>query len=110
MHKFVLGENPQAPDTGGLWITKLTDPVAIIEAVLVGEKIHSKKSTVYRTYKYRYTDGVVEEWQLRLHFTAPTANDQFVLKQLLDDAWHWYLSYLIFEDKNIDDEQQISLN
>jgi hypothetical protein len=110
MHKFILGENPQSPDNGGLWIIHLPNPNAIIEAVIDGEKIHSKKAIFSKEYQYQTHDGIVEHWQLRLHhyFSTLFCDDKeaaILAFKMLDDAWQWYKSYLIFEDKNTYESQ-----
>lgn len=110
MHKFILGENPIAPETGGLWIVHLPNPNSIIEAVLSGEKIHSKNALYVKEFQYLNTDGVLELWQLRLHhyFSTLFCDDkeaEVLAFKMLDNAWHWYKSYLIFEDKNIDENE-----
>lgn len=107
MHKFILGENPQAPDSGGLWIIHLPDPKAIIEAVHDADKVHSKKATYSSNYQYVNSDGITENWQLRLYhyFTTgiPTKIEGEALAQkMLFDAWHWFVAYLKWEDNNID--------
>jgi len=67
MHRFLLAENPQAPETGGLWIIHLPEPICIIEAVTNGEKIHAKKAIYTNEFKYINSDGIIENWQLRIH-------------------------------------------
>ena len=62
MHKFILGENPKSPESGGLWIIHLPDPVAIIEAVYDNERSHSKNVSYSRNYSYKNPDGVNEKW------------------------------------------------
>lgn len=107
MHKFLLAENPQAPETGGLWIIHLLDPICIIEAVTYREKIHTKKAIYTNEYNYINSDGITEIWQLRIHhyfttdFNESKEADVLCLK-IMNDAWHWFRAYLIWEDKNID--------
>ena len=108
MHRFVLAENPQAPETGGLWIIHLLDPICIIEAVIFGEKIHTKKAIYTSEFKYINSDGITEDWQLRIHHYFTTDFDERKdakerCEKMMREAWHWYKSYLIWEDKNIDD-------
>lgn len=94
-------------ETGGLWIIHLPNPNAIIEAVLIGEKVHAKNAVYFKEYQYSNSDGILELWQLRLHhyFSTLFCDDKEAEVQafkMLDNAWHWYKSYLIFEDENID--------
>lgn len=109
MHKFILAENPQAPETGGLWIIHLPDPICIIEAVIDGEKMHSKKALYTSNFQHINSDGVVENWQLRVHHYFTTNFDERkeakdLCEKMMQDAWHWYKAYLIWEDNNIDNE------
>ena len=107
MHKFLLAENPQAPETGGLWIVHLPNPICIIEAVTSGQKFQSKNAAYHQDFKYINTDGIVENWQLRLYHYFTTdfderKNSDALAKKIIDEAWHWYRAYLAWEDKNID--------
>ena len=111
MHKFILGENPQAPESGGLWIIHLPDPIAIIECVLKGEKVHSKKAIYTANLNYTNSDGDTEHWQLRLYHLYSTdfalLDDKLAadyVNNLLSKALFWYESYLKWEDGNIDME------
>lgn len=111
MHKFILGENPMAAMSGGLWIVHLPEPICIIEAVLSGEKIHSKKAIFKRDFYYENSDGIVEPWQLRMyHYFTTEFNEgkeaAALCDAMLNNAWQWYKSYLIWEDQNIDNEIQ----
>lgn len=115
MHKFILGENPQAPTTGGLWIVHLTNPVCIIEVVAEGEKAHSKKAIYRKEFNYKNTDNVIEKYQLRVHHYFTTIfyeekSTQKICESILNDAWHWYKAYLTWEDKNIDTDEEANLN
>ena len=107
MHKFLLAENPQAPESGGLWIIHLLDPICIIEAVIGGEKRHTKKAIYINEFKYINSDGIIENWQLRIHHFFTTDFDERKdakerCEKIINDAWHWYRAYLIWEDSNID--------
>lgn len=107
MHKFLLAENPQAPETGGLWIIHLLEPICIIEAVTTGEKIHTKKATYTKEFEYVNTDDFLEIWQLRIHHYFTTDFDErkdAVMRtdKIMNEAWHWFKAYLIWEDNNID--------
>ncbi|MBK7885450.1 MAG: hypothetical protein IPJ81_17920 [Chitinophagaceae bacterium] len=107
MHKFLLAENPQAPSTGGLWIIHLLDPICIIEAVISGEKIHTKKAIYTKDFKFTNSDEILEHWQLRLHHYFTTDFDEqkeaaILTEKIMTEAWHWFKAYLIWEDANID--------
>lgn len=107
MHKFILGENPQAPESGGMWIIHLPQPQAIIEAVIDGAKVHSNHAQYVANYKHVNSDGIAEQWQLRLyHYFSgefvDDLDDERLAHKMLNDAWAWYKSYLEWEDLNID--------
>lgn len=106
MHKFILGENPQAPESGGLWIIHLPHPVAIIEVVHEGMKKHSNGEYYLDSY-YHNTDGITEPISLYLYFYFSTEftnkeEQNRLAAKMLSDAWHWYKAYLKWEDNNID--------
>lgn len=110
MHKFILGENPQAPESGGLWIIHLIDPVAIIEVVAAGEKQHTKNVKHLLEVFYENSDGIEENYFFFLHhfFTVDfnMLDEELAgkkVQKLLTQAMHWYKAYLEWEDKNIDD-------
>lgn len=110
MHKFLLAENPQAPETGGLWIIHLPDPICIIEAVIEGEKIHTKNAIYKSNFQFKNSDGIVENWQFRLYHYFTTDFDErkeadVLTAKIINDAWHWFMAYLIWEDQNIDNER-----
>lgn len=105
MHKFILGENPMAPESGGLWIIRLPQPIAIIEAVLIGKKIHSKNAMHAVNFLHENSDGIAENWELRLYHLFTTdflIEPEKQAKPILIDAGYWFKAYLEFEDKNID--------
>lgn len=109
MHKFILAENPQVPERGSLWIVHLLNPICIIEAVLDGEKIHTKKAIYKSDFQYKNSDGIVENWQLRVHHYFTTDFDErkeaeFLCEKIMIEAWHWYESYLKWEEDNINNE------
>jgi hypothetical protein len=104
MHKFILGNNPLAPETGGLWILHLLEPICIIEVVLLGEKIHTKKALYTAQFQFTNSKGIIENWQLRMHHYFTTnfnerKNSEELCKKIMDDASHWYLAYLISQNK-----------
>lgn len=104
MNKFILGENPMT-DSGGLWVIHLPDPKAIIEVVPVGDKIHSKNAVYAKDCQYHD-----ERYQLRIYhyFTSDIglSDEQMRIKahKMLDDAWKWLLSYLIWEDSQLNED------
>jgi hypothetical protein len=106
MDKHLLAENPMS-DNGNLAIVRTIQPVSIYE-VIVG---HHKLKGIHKHYTYVNLDGVPEDYTLRAHhyFTTDidTVHESEVFK-FMDDAWHWYMAYMKWEDKNIDDITQES--
>lgn len=103
MHKFLIGTNPQAPDTGGLWVIHLINPKSIIEVVPFGTTPKSKKAIYARDFEFISSDGELQVWQLRLYhcfipLTAEMVNEREVADKLLKDAWHWLSAF--FKIKN----------
>lgn len=115
MHKFVLAENPMATDSGGLWIVHLPDPKSIIEVVHEGKKMHSRYAKYFMNFRYHNPDGVIENIQLRRYHYMSTdfVTDEaaeILAGKILPQAWHWYKSYLQWEDKGIDTNEEAAKN
>jgi hypothetical protein len=108
MDKFILGNNPMR-DNSDTWITHLLDPKAIIRCT----EGHVEIDAVYRHYQYRNSDGVIEEWTLSAYHLFTTdflTPPEEQAGKLLDKAWRWYRSYMEFEDKNIDTDNEANNN
>ena len=109
MDRFYLAENPRT--NSGVAIVHMLEPVAII-LVLEG---HTDNCNEYnKKYKYINSDKVTEEYTLSIHhyFTTDMNADNHSAKafKIIDKAWHWYKSYLEWEDTNIDDSKITELN
>lgn len=104
MDKFLLGENPLRPESG-LWIIHMLDPVAIIRCTEVKEAADK----VSQDYVYINTDNVAEQWTLSVFFIDKDIEEK-EMYHLLDRAWRWYRSYMQWEDKNIDTNEEANEN
>jgi len=98
MDKFLLAENPMRPEQSGIWIIHMLDPVAIIQCTEGRED----NDNTFRHYVYINADNVPEEWTLSIFFIAIDGLTDKDHEHLLDRAWRWYRSYMQWEDKNID--------
>lgn len=81
----------------------------------MGGKIHSKTARYVMNFQYKNSDGVVENIQLRLYHYMSTdmVNDEaaeILAGKMLTQAWHWYKSYLQWEDKGIDTNEEAAKN
>lgn len=103
MDRFYLAENPLVQR--GLAIIHMIEPVAIITLSL--EDKQGKEFE--KEYTYTNTDGIDEHWSLGIHhyFTTDMNAENHAPKafKILDKAWHWYKSYLEWEDENIDENE-----
>lgn len=113
MDRFLLAENPMNGDGEALAIIHTIDPVAIIEVLFAT----SSKKKYQKTFVYINSDGDNEHWTLIVHHLFSTdmngLGDEVaaeMINKLLNRAWHWYKTYLEWEDKNIDDDDKIQLN
>jgi hypothetical protein len=109
MDKFLIAENPMRPDDSGLWIIHLLNPQAHIECL----EGHIQTDKIHKNYSFINSDGVIEEWTLSAHFFFTTdfiSDPEQQVAPLLDRAWRWFRSYLEFEDKNIDTNEQANDN
>ena len=110
MDRFLLAENPiKNPNSNQydpLYIIHTLEPKCIIEAVCLND-IDSIDKTVLpsMTFNHLNSDGINEEWRLIVRDQYSTLNyDE--LQKLLPRAWRWYRSYLEWEDKNIDIQEE----
>lgn len=108
MDRFLLAENPMRPESG-IWVIHLLEPKAIIQCV----EGHKRVGALYRHYQYTNSDGIIEQWTLSAYhfFTTDFISEpeQQVIP-LLDRAWRWFRSYMEFEDKQINDEENTTDN
>lgn len=97
MDRFLLAENPRNLKAG-VAIIHTIDPVAII-GVIEG---HHQRGQHFRHFSYGN-----EQFTLYIHHLFTTnmnaADDEqasIIADKLLKRAWHWYESYLEWEDQN----------
>ena len=101
MQKFLLAENPRT--TGGeTAIIHLPDPQAII-LIEIGH--HQVNQYPHNHYTYTGADGMKDPYTFILYhcFVKEFDGEQnaLTINKLFTDAWHWYISYLKWEDNNI---------
>jgi hypothetical protein len=112
LNRFLLADDPR-DDNGGLAIIHTVDPICIIG---IAEE-HIQVPQPFKHFTFVNLDGEEEEWTLYIHhfFTENLNNlDAAVVQEknekILEQAWDWYKSYMDWEDKNIDAEEQAALN
>jgi hypothetical protein len=103
MHKFLLANNPLAPDSSGIWLIHLIKPISIIEVVKDGQKIHSKAAVFFQEFEFKGPISTTK-FQLRLYhyFTTnldESIDNEILCKNLLNESWNWYKAYLINQKK-----------
>ena len=102
MEKFVLAENPMSNDeTPKQYILHLPRPTAIIQIHL--DKI-TPENKYHKHFEYLNNDGINEQYTFSVlfYFSEDFSEDEKKVYKLIDKAWRWYLSYLRWEDNNID--------
>lgn len=90
------------PDSTGLFIIHLLQPIAIFECI-EGHVVVAGKIAGH--YQFRNADGELEEWTLSAHhfFTTDMLKEpEDQVKPVMDRAWRWYRAYLKHEDENND--------
>lgn len=100
MDKHLLAENPMSGN-GNLAIVRTIQPVSIYE-VIEGAK---DCKGIYKAYTYENPNGVDEDYTLRAHhyFTTDIDTvDELEVFKFMDDAWHWFVAYMKWEDENSD--------
>ena len=104
-NKFTIAENPQVANDE-LFIIHHHQPIAHIR--VWHEAISFDNSTRTFTYNYQNINNDIETitfelthcfFQGKILADAETDNK---LSKLMNDAMHWYVAYLKWEDKNIE--------
>lgn len=82
-------------------IIHLLPPISII---LVDED-HITTKWPHRHYTYTNSDNKHEEYTLSVYHCFVTSFDgeeqNKIIEKLLKQAWHWYMSYMSWEDQQI---------
>ena len=83
------------------------DLKAIIEAVHDADKVHSKKATYSSNYQYVNSDGITENWQLRLYQLfhdrySTKIEGEALAQKCFSMRGIGSVAYLKWEDNNID--------
>lgn len=99
MHKFLLAENPLAPDSSGVFLLHALPPFALIRAEQ--GQVRLKTGAVFCQYAFRNSIDQVEDWTLFIHHLEAGHEDA---AKLLDKAWRWYRAYMEWEDKQFENE------
>lgn len=115
MDRFLLAENPMNSDGQPIAIIHTITPIAIIALYL--DEAPKGDSKLYRAFEHHPSGSEKEIWTLKIHhlFTTNMAaldevESEKMIDKLLTRAWHWYKSYLEWEDKNIDEDEQAQSN
>ena len=98
MDKHLLAENPMRSPEGGLCIVRTVQPIAIYEVVEGWKELNIP----HKNYTYRNSDGLEEHYTLAAHHFFSTdidTVDESIVFKFMDDAWHWYMAYMKWEDE-----------
>lgn len=82
---------------------------SVIEFFLEGDFVEASDSILKYPFVYRNLVGIKETHVAVLHFSA-AVDDREVLFDVLKKAASWYCEYMMWEDNNIENEKNISLN
>lgn len=97
MDQHLLAENPMRGPKGGLAIIRTTQPVSIYE-VYEGHEI---MKGIWKHYHYKNSEGEIEKYTFRTHHffstDIDTATEEVAIK-FMDEAWHWFMAYMKWED------------
>lgn len=108
MDRFYLAENPRT--NAGVAIIHMIEPITII-LVLDG---FTNGNSYYKHFTFINSYGFAEEYTLAIHhyFTTDFNEENHESKafKIINKAWHWYKSYLEWEDGNIDNNEFSKLN
>lgn len=81
----------------------------VIEFFLEDDFVEASDSILKYPFVYRNLVGIKEKHVAVLHFSA-AVDDRDVLFDILKKAASWYCEYMMWEDNNIENEKNISLN
>lgn len=97
---FLIADNPMM-GTSASAIIHTEDPKAIIEII----EGHTQENSPFRHFSLINSDGLPELYTLRVHHLFTTEFDaekhHLMTDNLLDKAWKWFVSYLNWEDQQI---------
>jgi hypothetical protein len=98
MDRFLLAENPMLDRDRPVYIFHTQNPKMLIqvhhEAVAYGDE------RLILTGNYENSDGVIETITLEVVGIYSAEIDR--ISKVLNKAWHWYIAYLEWEDKQIE--------
>jgi len=110
MDRFILAENPiKNPNSDNYnqqYIVHTIAPECIIEVLCLNDVEQVAGSHLpWQKFEHINPDGVAEVYQLVVS-KAFGMHGQKQLFDLLPRAWRWYRTYLEWEDKNIDIQEE----
>lgn len=100
MNKFLFAENEMAKNNTPA-IIHMLDPISII----LIEEGHVNHERPHKHFTHIGLDGATEHFTLIVHHLFSTkfvSDDEIpaIVDKLLTKAWHWYASYLNWQDIN----------
>ncbi len=106
MDRFLLSENQMIdPDKRRVFIFHTQQPAMLIE--VHHEAYATGDEKMFLTGNYLNPDGVIETITLDIAalFCDPDVTDELKerINKVLSKAWHWYTSYLKWEDEQVDE-------
>lgn len=109
LNRFLLAEDPRSSLEGGTAIIHTIEPYSIIG--VIHELVEHTQP--YRHFIYNEEESVT----LYVHhmFTtnmaaADEVESDKMIDKLLNRAWHWYKSYLEWEDQNLNEQDEAERN
>jgi hypothetical protein len=118
MDRFLLCENPNRPKESGLFILHRLEPKCLIECICVTDNgMDDDLSSIFDLFTYRNSDGLNEQWQLVIRDYYDVEDVEQVpdsevprYRKMINKSWHWFKSYLEWEDNNIDTDERAKNN
>lgn len=109
MDRFLLAENPiktpNSEDYNKQYIIHTVQPKCIIEVVFVDEDPNVVSSGYpHQVFEFTNSDNVPDKMALIVRDPLGNSNEQ--TGKLLPRAWRWYRTYIEWEDKNIDIQEE----
>lgn len=100
MDKFLLAMNEMSGNDDVV-IVRAVQPVSHYQVV----DGHVGSRQIHKHFTYKNSEGEKELYTLVVthYFTTDIdTTDESEVYKFMDDAWHWYMAYLKWEDEQID--------
>lgn len=105
---FLIADNPMVDGSPSAIIHTINPQAIILITEGKGFRLARQNEKRFKNFSFVNSDGIEEWYVLSVHhlFTTEFDSEQhhMIVDKLLTRAWHWYKSYMEWEDEQINDE------